>query len=182
MFPLHRRFRCGWAGSGDGGFVPTAGVGSDSGECSGLGGGASGGEVDAAAVGDQRPGAPPLSMSDTLAQIGGSKSKTVSMSSRSVSAIGSPPPTYPYSGRARGFPSMSVQVYWQHRDQTSGVLRRWLSGGTSDLNISPARLAAIEGRLNAIPGELHDWHSAHSVYTALCRNHRWSLASTVGCR
>ena len=135
-----------------------------------------GGEVDAAAVGGQRPGAPPLSMSDTLAQIGGSKSKTVSMSSRSVSAIGSPPPTYPYSGRARGFPSMSVQVYWQHRDQTSGVLRRSLSRGTSDLNISPAHLAAIEGRLNAIPGELHDWHSAHSVYTALCRNHRWSLA------
>ena len=50
VFPLHRRFGCGWAGSGDGGFVPVAGVGSDSGEGSGLEGGASGGEVYAAAV------------------------------------------------------------------------------------------------------------------------------------
>ena len=43
----------GLAGSGDGGFVPGAGVGSDSGEGSGLEGGASGGEVDAAAVGGE---------------------------------------------------------------------------------------------------------------------------------
>ena len=27
-------------------------------------------------------------------------------------------------------------------------------------------------RLNTMPRKLHDWHSAHSVYTALCRNDR----------
>ena len=42
-----------WAGSGDGGFVPGAGVGSDSGEGSGLQWGAPGGEVDVAAVGGE---------------------------------------------------------------------------------------------------------------------------------
>ena len=26
--------------------------------------------------------------------------------------------------------------------------------------------------LNTMPRKLHDWHSAHSVYTALCRNDR----------
>ena len=34
------------------------------------------------------------------------------------------------------------------------------------------RLAVIEDHLNTMPRKLHDWHSAHSVYTALCRNDR----------
>ena len=51
------------------------------------------------------------------------------------------------------------------------MLRRWLRKGT-DLNIGAARLAVIEDRLNTMPRKLHDWDSAHSVYTALCRNHR----------
>ena len=38
--------------------------------------------------------------------------------------------------------------------------------------IGPVRLAIIEDRLNTMPRKLHDWHSAHSVYTALCRNDR----------
>ena len=42
----------------------------------------------------------------------------------------------------------------------------------TDLNIGPVRLAIIEDRLNTMPRKLHDWHSAHSVYTALCRNDR----------
>jgi IS30 family transposase len=34
------------------------------------------------------------------------------------------------------------------------------------------RLAVIEDSLNTMPRKLHDWDSPHSVYTALCRNHR----------
>ncbi len=51
VFPLHRRLGAllGW--SGDVGFVPVAGVGSDGGEGSGLEGCAAGGERDSAAVG-----------------------------------------------------------------------------------------------------------------------------------
>ena len=62
---------------------------------------------------------------------------------------------------------------WQRptNEQTNGLLRRWLPKGT-DLNIGPVRLAIIEDRLNTMPRKLHDWHSAHSVYTALCRNDR----------
>ena len=49
------------------------------------------------------------------------------------------------------------------------------------------RLAIIEDRLNTMPRKLHDWHSAHSVYTALCRNDRllwavgaWRVAGSRG--
>ena len=42
----------------------------------------------------------------------------------------------------------------------------------TDLIIGPVRLAIIEDHLNTMPRKLHDWHSAHSVYTALRRNHR----------
>ena len=48
---------------------------------------------------------------------------------------------------------------------------RWLPKGT-DLNIGPVRLAIIEDHLNTMPRKLHDWHSAHSVYTELTCNHR----------
>ena len=59
---------------------------------------------------------------------------------------------------------------WQRptNEQTNGLLRRWLPKGT-DLNIGPVRLAIIEDRLNTMPRKFDDWHSAHSVYTALCR-------------
>ena len=62
---------------------------------------------------------------------------------------------------------------WQRptNEQTNGLLRRWLPKGT-DLNVGPVRLAIIEDRLNTMPRKLHDWDSAHSVYTALCRNDR----------
>ena len=62
---------------------------------------------------------------------------------------------------------------WQRptNEQTNGLLRRWLPKGT-DLNIGTVRLAIIEDRLNTMPRKLHDWHSAHSVYSALCRNDR----------
>ena len=62
---------------------------------------------------------------------------------------------------------------WQRptNEQTNGLLRRWLPKGT-DLNIGTVRLAIIEDRLNTMPRKLHDWDSAHSVYTALCRNDR----------
>ena len=62
---------------------------------------------------------------------------------------------------------------WQRptNEQTNGLLRRWLPKGT-DLKIGPVRLAIIENLLNTMPRKLHDWHSSHSVYTALCRNHR----------
>ena len=76
--------------------------------------------------------------------------------------------------------ALGIDVYfcdphspWQRptNEQTNGMLRRWLPKGT-DLNIGAARLAVIEDRLNTMPRKLHDWDSAHSVYTALCRNHR----------
>ena len=38
--------------------------------------------------------------------------------------------------------------------------------------MGPVRLAIIEDRLNTMPRKLHDWDSAHSVYTALSRNDR----------
>ena len=62
---------------------------------------------------------------------------------------------------------------WQRptNEQTNGLLRRWLPKGT-DLIIGAVRLAIIEDRLNTMPRKLHDWDSAHSVYTALCRNDR----------
>ena len=30
----------------------------------------------------------------------------------------------------------------------------------------------VKDLLNTMPRKLHDWHSAHSVYAALSRNHR----------
>ena len=59
---------------------------------------------------------------------------------------------------------------WQRptNEQTNGLLRRWLPKGT-DLNIGTVRLAIIEDHLNTMPRKLHDWHSAHSIYTAHCR-------------
>ena len=38
--------------------------------------------------------------------------------------------------------------------------------------IGTVRLAIIEDHLNTMPRKLHDWHSAHSVYTELTYNHR----------
>ena len=76
--------------------------------------------------------------------------------------------------------ALDVKVYfcdprspWQRptNEQTIGLLRRWLPKGT-DLNIGSVRLAIIEDLLNTMPRKLHDWHSAHSVYAALSRNHR----------
>ena len=75
---------------------------------------------------------------------------------------------------------LDVKVYfcdprspWQRptNEQTIGLLRRWLPKG-ADPNIGPVRLAIIEDPLNTMPRKLHDWHSAHSVYAALSRNHR----------
>ena len=59
---------------------------------------------------------------------------------------------------------------WQRptNEQTNGLLRRWLPKGT-DLNIGTVRLAIIEDRLNTMPRKLHDWHSAHLMWSALLR-------------
>ena len=71
--------------------------------------------------------------------------------------------------------SLGIKVYfcdarspWQRptNEQTNGLLRRWLPKGTN-LNIGPARLAAIEDNLNTMPRKLHAWESAHTVYTTL---------------
>ena len=76
--------------------------------------------------------------------------------------------------------TLGIEVYfcdphspWQRptNEQTNGLLRRWLPKST-DLNVGAVRLAIIEDHLNTMPRKLHDWHSAHSVYAALCRNHR----------
>ena len=62
---------------------------------------------------------------------------------------------------------------WQRptNEQTNGLLRRWLPKGTN-LNIGQARLALIQDSINMMPRKLHDWNSALSVYTELCRNDR----------
>ena len=74
----------------------------------------------------------------------------------------------------------AIEVYfceprspWQRptNEQTNGLLRRWLPKST-DLDIGAVRLAVIEDNLNTMPRRIHNWDSAHSVYTALCRNHR----------
>ena len=76
--------------------------------------------------------------------------------------------------------ALDVKVYfcdprspWQRptNEQTNGLLRRWLPKST-DLNVGTVQLAIIEDNLNTMPRKLHDWHSAHSVYAALSRNHR----------
>ena len=76
--------------------------------------------------------------------------------------------------------TLGIEVYfcdphspWQRptNEQTNGLLRRWLPKST-DLNVGAVRLAIIEDHLNTMPRKLHDWNSAHSVYAALCRNHR----------
>ena len=62
---------------------------------------------------------------------------------------------------------------WQRptNEQTNGLLRRWLPKGTN-LNIGQVRLALIQDSLNMMPRKLHNWNSALSVYTELCRNDR----------
>ncbi len=76
--------------------------------------------------------------------------------------------------------ALGIEVYfcdphspWQQpaNEQTNGLLRRWLPKGT-DLNVGTVQLAIIEDHLNTMPRKLHHWDSAHSVYTALSRNHR----------
>ena len=76
--------------------------------------------------------------------------------------------------------ALGVEVYfcdphspWQRptNEQTNGLLRRWLPKSTN-LNVGTVQLAIIEDHLNTMPRKLHDWHSAHSVYAALCRNDR----------
>ena len=76
--------------------------------------------------------------------------------------------------------ALGIDVYfcdphspWQRptNEHTNGLLRRWLPKGT-DLDIGQPRLAVIEDNLNTMPRKLHDWHSPHSVYTALSRNDR----------
>ena len=76
--------------------------------------------------------------------------------------------------------ALGIDVYfcdphspWQRptNEQTNGLLRRWLPKGT-DLDVGTVQLAIIEDHLNTMPRKLHHWHSAHSVYAALSRNHR----------
>ncbi len=76
--------------------------------------------------------------------------------------------------------ALGIDVYfcdphspWQRptNEHTNGLLRRWLPKST-DLNIGTVRLAIIEDSLNTMPRKLHHWDSPHSVYAALCRNHR----------
>ena len=62
---------------------------------------------------------------------------------------------------------------WQRptNDHTNGLLRRWLPKGTS-LDIGQLRLSVIEDNLNHLPRRLHNWTSAHDIYTQLTCNHR----------
>ena len=62
---------------------------------------------------------------------------------------------------------------WQRptNEQTNGLLRRWLPKGTS-LDIGQLRLAVIEDNLNMMPRRLHNWASAHDIYTQQTCNHR----------
>ena len=68
-------------------------------------------------------------------------------------------------------PTAPTNHHLTNIEASAACLRRWLPKGT-DLNIGPVRLAIIEDHLNTMPRKLHDWHSAHSVYTALSRNDR----------
>ena len=62
---------------------------------------------------------------------------------------------------------------WQRptNEHTNGLLRRWLPKGTS-LDIGQLRLAVIEDNLNMMPRRLHNWASAHDIYTQQTCNHR----------
>ena len=55
-------------------------------------------------------------------------------------------------------------------EQTNGLLRRWLPKGTN-LDIGPIRLAITADNLNHMPRKLHNWKSAHTIYTHLNCNH-----------
>ena len=61
---------------------------------------------------------------------------------------------------------------WQRpsNEQTNGLLRRWLPKGTN-LNVGAVRLAVIADNLNHMPRKLHNWKSAHTIYTHLNCNH-----------
>ena len=55
--------------------------------------------------------------------------------------------------------------------------RRWLMPVLVVLAVLAVLVAlrlaqSIEDHLNTMPRKLHDWHSAHSVYTELTCNHR----------
>ena len=65
---------------------------------------------------------------------------------------------------------------WQRptNEHTNALLRRWLPKGTS-LDIGQLRLSVIEDNLNHMPRRLHNWASAHDIYTQLTCNHRLSL-------
>ncbi len=62
---------------------------------------------------------------------------------------------------------------WQRptNEHTNALLRRWLPKGTS-LDIAQLRLSVIEDNLNHMPRRLHNWASAHDIYTQLTCNHR----------
>ena len=62
---------------------------------------------------------------------------------------------------------------WQRptNEHTNALLRRWLPKGTS-LDIGQLRLAVIEDNLNMMPRRLHNWASAHDIYTQQTCNHR----------
>ena len=75
--------------------------------------------------------------------------------------------------------ALGIDVYfcdprspWQRasNEQNNGLLRRWLPKSTN-LDINPALLAVIEDNLNHMPRKLHNWQSAHNIYTALTCNH-----------
>lgn len=76
--------------------------------------------------------------------------------------------------------ALGIEVYfceprspWQRptNEHTNGLLRRWLPKST-ELNVGQVRLAVIEDNPDTMPRKLHDWDSAHSVYTELTCNHR----------
>ena len=61
---------------------------------------------------------------------------------------------------------------WQRpsNEQTNGLLRRWLPKGTN-LDVGPLRLAITADNLNQMPRKLHNWKSAHTMYTQQNCNH-----------
>ena len=75
---------------------------------------------------------------------------------------------------------LGIEVYiceprspWQRpsNEQTNGLLRRWIPKGTN-LNIGPLHLSIIADNLNHMPRKLHQWESAHTIYTQQNCNHR----------